>query len=62
MGERGSRKNFKRNKKRKYMKRCLKCGKEFPSTGRFHRLCKRCSHDNDKIIYKPLNITRIEDL
>jgi NMD protein affecting ribosome stability and mRNA decay len=39
--------------KERVMRRCLKCGREFPAKGRFHRVCKTCSSENKKVMFKP---------
>lgn len=38
-----------RKKKKQGKKRCLKCGKKFPSKGNYNRVCESCSTVNDRM-------------
>ena len=33
-------------------KKCLKCGKSFGSTGKFHRVCEPCNQENEIVVRK----------
>lgn len=36
---------------------CLKCGKNFSSSGPYHRLCDRCTSKNSRVSYRSFHIS-----
>lgn len=47
----------------KVSRRCLKCSKEFPSTGPGNRLCMKCNRDNLEIrVMREENFVNIKQM